>query len=127
MSGSVLRAMSEIVEYALVALVSTLFVAGSVATYGSFSSFAAGLEFRAEFLAVSSMASQALANGSSTATVTIPASTFTCRSGTLTVASGQFSEGVNVRMSCDFALTEAQGRHTLEFSVRSSQLVLAVT
>ena len=47
--------MAETVEYALVVMVSALFVAGSIATYGAFASFESGVQFRAEFQAISAL------------------------------------------------------------------------
>jgi hypothetical protein len=52
--------MTEVTEYSLVFMVSTLFVAGSLATYNSFSSLETQIQFRADFVALSNLASQAI-------------------------------------------------------------------
>ncbi len=118
--------MAETVEYALVVMASALFVAGSVATYGSFSTFESGVQFRAEFQAVSALASAALVNGSSRGTYALPASTISCESGVLSVAAGSMSRSLSIGSPCEFLVVTTQGSHTLSFSMQSSRLTLAV-
>lgn len=119
--------MTEIVEYTLVVMVSTLFVAGSVVAYNSFSAFESGLQLRAAFAAVSGLASQAIENGSSRGTMTLPDSTISCAGGSLSLSSGASTEGQSVPIACDFAVKVTGGSHVLRFSERYSHLVLSVT
>ena len=119
--------MTELVEYSLVMMVSTLFIAGSAATYGTFSSFEAGLQFRAAFAAVSGLASEAVMNGSSAASVSLPALTIRCQGGGLSVASGSLSETQNLPVACDFSVVVSGGPHVVRFSENSSRLVISVT
>ena len=118
--------MTETLEYALVVMASTLFVAGSVATYGSFSSFESELEFRAEVHAVSSLVHAAIVNGSSRAALSLPSSTLACTSGTLTLSSGSTEDAIEVGLPCDFQVNLTQGTHALAFAVDSKRLTLKV-
>ncbi len=119
--------MAESVEYALVVLASALFVAGSVATYGSFTSFESEVRFRAEFQAVSTLASAALVNGSSKAALSLPASTISCASGNLSVSAEAMTGSLGIGFPCDFRVTTDDGVHSLAFAVRGSRLTLTVT
>jgi hypothetical protein len=118
--------MTEVVEYSLVVMVSTLFVAGSVMTYDHFSSFESGLQFRADFAAVSGLVSKAVEQGSASATISLPDSTFRCQGGSLTMTSGSSTDSLSVHDGCDFLLEVKGGAHVVDFIVRSSQLVLKV-
>ena len=108
-------------------MVSTLFVAGSIATYDSFSSFETGLQFRADFAAVSGLVTQAIERGNSSATMTLLTSTFSCHRGSLTLSSGSSTEGLVVPVGCDFLVTTKEGAHVVGFTLQSSQLILTVT
>ena len=119
--------MAEILEYCLVFLVSMLFVAGSVATYGSFSGFASGLQFRVASSSISRIAAEALANGTAAATVTVPPSTLACRGAVLTFASGTLSSSVNIPGGCDFSFSLSGGEHSLGFSYGRQQLTATVS
>jgi len=119
--------MAESVEYALVVMVSTLFVAGSVVTYTSFSTFEAGAQFSAEFHAVYALASAAVVNGSSRESLSLPASTIRCDSESLAIKAGSFNQSAQVEVPCSFAVTVPQGLHTLSFSLGSSGLDLVVS
>ena len=119
--------MAESVEYALVVMASTLFVAGSVLTYTSFSTFEAGAQFSAEFHAVYALASAAVVNGSSRETLSLPASTIRCESKSLAVMSGSFNQSARVEFPCSFAVTVPQGLRTLSFSFGSAGMGLVVS
>lgn len=119
--------MAELLEYALVVMVSTLFVAGSVAVYGGFSSFESGLSLRAAFDQVAALASKAIANGTSAATVPFPSSTITCQGGSLGVSLGGSTLSESVPLGCSFAVSVHGGVHTLKFRDDSSRLELSVS
>jgi hypothetical protein len=119
--------MAETVEYALVVMASALFVAGSVVTYGSFSSFESSLQFRAEFQEVSSLASAALVNGSSRASLSLPTSTIGCSSGVLSVVAGPMNMSLGIGFPCEFHLNVIQGSHVLVFSVEGARLTAGVS
>ena len=119
--------MAETVEYALVVLASALFVAGSVVTYGSFSSFESTLQFKAEFQAVSALASAALVNGSSRESLSLPTSSIACGAGILSVVAGSMNGSLEVGLPCDFHVNVTQGNHLLVFSVRAASLTAEVS
>lgn len=118
--------MVELLEYALVVMASTLLVAGSVVVYDGFTAFESGLSLRATFDGVSGLAAEAMANGSATATMTVPSSTIGCHGGTLDVAAGGSALEESIPLGCAFAVPVSAGVHTLEFRDVSSQLELSV-
>ena len=119
--------MTEVVEYSLVVLVSALFISGSVVTYDSFSSFASGVQLRAAASTLGGLALEAMANGTATASVTIPSSVVRCGGGVLTVSSDGMSEGQNLAANCDFSVTIQGGAHRVRFSYSESLLSMAVS
>ena len=119
--------MAELIEYCLVFLVSALFVAGSVATYDSFSGFTSGLEFRTASASVSRLASDALASGSASGAFAVPSSTVTCEGGVLTFASEGMALQQAVGASCDFSATIQGGVHDFGFSYGASRLTMTVS
>ena len=119
-------AMTELVEYALVVMASTLFVAGSVLVYGNFSSFESGLSLRATFEEVSALASRAVENGSAQATLSMPGSVISCEGGVLSVEVGASSENETLPVGCGFVRAVPVGVHTLLFTSGSSWLGLSV-
>jgi uncharacterized protein (UPF0333 family) len=119
--------MSEVVEYSLVVMVSLLFVAGSVVTYNSFSSFASGIQVRLTSSAVERLASEAIANGTSSATVAVPQSDIRCAGGVLTVSADGVSQGQALGAACNFSVSLTGGAHRLVFRYSSSQLSMGVS
>jgi len=119
--------MAEILEYTLVFMVSTLFVSGSLATYNTFSSWASGLQFHEAFSVISGLATQALSNGSSRATISLPASTIQCHDGSLSLSSQSISSSQSFPTNCNFSFALEGGAHTLTFTEESAQLSLAVS
>lgn len=118
--------MVELLEYALVVMVSTLFVAGSVTVYGEFATFESGLSLHATFDGVSGLVSEAIANGTATATLAVPSATITCQGGRLGITAGGSSLEESIPLGCAFDVSITGGVHTLEFLDRSSQLELSV-
>lgn len=118
--------MAELVEYTLVVMASTLFVAGSVLVYGGFSSFESGVSLHATFAAVSSLASKAMEDGTAKGVVTLPGATIACHGGLLSVKVGSSSQNEALPLSCDFEETFSGGAATLVFTDESSRLSLAV-
>jgi len=119
--------MVELLEYALVVMASMLFVAGSVLFYGGFTTFESGLALHASFDGVSGLVSEAIANGSAVATMSIPSSAITCQGGMLSMKAGGSSLNESVPLGCAFEVSVPGGVHTLEFRDDSSQLELSVS
>jgi hypothetical protein len=120
------RAMTEIIEYSLVVMVSALFIAGSAETYTSFTSYQASIQLRAEFLAVSGLASQAVKDGNSSGTLSLPTSTLRCERGSLSLSAGSSIQSYNLPLGCDFKVDVSEGLHFIMFSAQSSNLALTV-
>ena len=119
--------MTEILEYSLVIMVSTLFVVGSVVTYSSFASFMSGLQLRLASASISRLAADAVENGSASGALDVPPSTISCQGGELNLASGGLTEGQGFPVNCDFSLKLQGGTHTFGFLFESQQLSLMVT
>jgi len=119
--------MTELVEYCLVVMASTLFVTGSVAVYDSFSSFESGLQLRATFADVSGLASQAILGGRASAALVLPTSTFGCTGGSLSVTIGSGSITQRFPAACNFDLTVDAGPHTIAFLDEHQQLSISVS
>ncbi|MDG6902205.1 MAG: hypothetical protein JRM80_09630 [Nitrososphaerota archaeon] len=119
--------MVELLEYTMVLLVSTLFVAGSAETYSIFSGYYSGLEFRAASSSVFSLATEALAGGSAAGSVSVPRSTVSCSGGVLTFASGGTSRTEATGESCDFSLDVQAGVRAFDFAFTAGRLTLTVS
>ena len=114
--------MAEILEYALVVMVSTLFVAGSVLVYTDDSSLESGLSLRATFYAVSGLVSKAITNGTAGATMAWPPSTVSCRDGLLAVEVGSSSMNESIPLGCGFTVPVPGGTHRVVFRTAASRL-----
>lgn len=108
--------MVELLEYSLVVLVSTMFIAASILSFGAFSGFEGGVNLKAEYSALSTLALEAAGGGSSRAVLFLPQSTVTCEGGVLTVTSGSTSQGGGVGAACDFSVGVRAGVHAVAFS-----------
>jgi NO-binding membrane sensor protein with MHYT domain len=119
--------MTEILEYALVALVSSIFVAGSVGAYGAFSSFESNLQLRTTFASVSDLASSASLHGTSMASLEFPpSSTLSCSEGTLSLTTGPSVLAGSIPLNCQFAINLSAGNHKVTFSVHDNTLFAVV-
>jgi hypothetical protein len=120
------RTMTELVEYSLVVMASTLLITGSVLIYGEYAAFESGITHHAAFDAVSALASRAVEEGRAKGTVSLPASVISCHGGVLVFAVGGFSENESLPLPCSFTVGISEGVHTLEFRDNSSQLQVSV-
>ena len=118
--------MAEILEYALVVMVGSFFVAGSVAVYSGFSSAESGASVRAAYDEVYWLASRAVENGSAGAVLLLPPSTISCNGGVLTVGVGASAENGTVPAGCGFSVALDGGTHLLRFTDSASELDLEV-
>ncbi|MDA4121017.1 MAG: hypothetical protein OK404_01255 [Thaumarchaeota archaeon] len=119
--------MSQVIEYTLVVLASTLFVGGSSATLVAYQSFETKAQTGAAFSSLSTLAEQAAMNGSSQAVLFLPNSTVTCRGSTLDMISSDVTATHDLPVSCDFSKQISKGIHHVEFFLQSSTLLLQVT
>jgi uncharacterized protein (UPF0333 family) len=118
--------MTEVIEYTLVVMVSVLFVAGSAAVYTSFSSLESQLQLRAMSAAVSALVDQAVRNGSSVATLSLPDSTISCNGDTLRLTAGSATGTLPSLLPCDFDVKVEAGAHELQFFSSQSLLTMKV-
>ena len=118
--------MVELVEYAVVFMVSMLLVAGSVVVYNSFTSYEDELQLRGTFSVVAGIAQGALLNGSAKSTVPLPDSTIGCEAGTFYVSVGSDTISQTIPAACDFRTSVSAGTHLLSFSTTSGKLELEV-
>jgi len=119
-------AMVEIVEYALVFLVATLFTGASVSVYNEYQTTEATLEGKTSFSALVGLARQAAWNGSSTGALVIPESNLACSAGTLTISASAVYESGSLGVNCGFNLSLAAGLHVFHFDANSTELSLTV-
>jgi uncharacterized protein (UPF0333 family) len=118
--------LSQVIEYALVVLASTLFVGGSAATLMAYQSFEAKAQTGAAFSTLSTLAEQAAENGSSQAVLFLPDSTITCRGSIMDMTSSDVTATHDLPVSCDFSKQISEGVHRVEFLSQSSSLMLQV-
>ncbi|MBI3841531.1 MAG: hypothetical protein HY297_06255 [Thaumarchaeota archaeon] len=114
-------------EYSLVVIVSTLFVGGSLATYQAYSRFESTVEDRAAFSSIVDVARQALANGSSYASIAVPDGSISCSAGALQFESSNEALTARLPASCAFFAEFSRGRHVFSFSSLALALSLAVS
>lgn len=118
--------MAEILEYSLVVLVSTMFVAGSVLSFGAFGSFETGVSAKNEYSALSVLAQEAAGGGSSRAVLSLPRSVVSCQGGVMTVESGTYSQKGGIGSPCNFAVSVEAGSHVVVFAEGRAGLNLSV-
>jgi len=116
--------MTEVIEYALVVMVSALFITGSVAVYNSFSTFESNLQLKGTLASITDAAYKATAAGNASARVSVPESTIGCEDGSLTLSSGPEGFASQVPAECNFSISLPPGEHALLFSVSSGNLTL---
>jgi uncharacterized protein (UPF0333 family) len=118
--------MAEVVEYTLVVLVSVLFVGGSAYVYTSFASIESQAQLRAASATVSALVDEAVRNGSSLATISLPSSTISCTAETLRLSTSSATDAIASPLACDFEVTVTGGAHTIQFFSSHSQLTIRV-
>lgn len=118
--------MVEVLEYALVVLASSMLVFFSVEAYSGFTSALGPATDEATFASVLSLANAAVEHGSASATLYISNATIGCDSGTLTFASGRYSQNSSLPVDCSFAPQGVSGERHLAFSYSGSLLTLEV-
>ncbi len=118
--------MAELLEYFLALSFSTLLAGGSVAVYAGVAGLEGELQLKSLFNDISQLANTATENGSSTATLTFPASTLTCSVGRISLGSGQYMESGGIDAPCSFSLSIPSGTHRLSFAMTESEITAVV-
>ena len=119
--------MTEIIEYALVVMVSTLFVTGSAVVYDSFAYFESNLQLRGTYATLSELAARAVDSGTASARLSLPPSTIGCERGSLTLDFGSRGLAASVPANCGFEVSVAGGEHELVFTSAHGTLSLQVS
>ena len=115
--------MTEIVEYALVILVSSIFVAGSLGSYGLFTSFESNLQLKTNFASLSNVEYSAAIHGSAMAVLDFPPmSSLNCAGGLLSLRAGPSIMTESVPEDCQFSINLAQGVDNVTLLVRGDTL-----
>jgi hypothetical protein len=107
-------------------LISTLFAGASTATYAGYKNLEDNVQFAAAFSGISSLAKQALENGSSHASMLLPDSTISCTAGLLGFVSGTRTVTDFLQIGCNFTAVISGGIHWIKFSCESSTLTIQV-
>jgi hypothetical protein len=116
----------EVLEYALVVLVSSLVASFSIGVYGGYAS-AIGPSTNAEaFASVVALARSAIAHGNATATVTLDHAKIGCESRNLKFASPAFSQTSWLPVDCAFPPQDMTGARRLTFEFSTGTLTLQV-
>ena len=119
--------MAQVVEYFLAVLASTLFAGASLGVYGTYTQFEGGLQLQATASELGSLAEKAVANATSRAELTLPASTLACSNRTLTLTWEGGSASQSIDASCDFSTQIPQGPHEVQFNHGSNGLAVTVS
>jgi hypothetical protein len=75
---------------------------------------------------VSALAAQAVDDGSSRGTLSLPTSTIECGNSSLQVSVGPATISEILPVDCNFSLSVGAGLHTILFTTRSARLDLSV-
>jgi hypothetical protein len=118
--------LTQIIEYALVMLISSLFAGASAVTYTNYKNIEGNVAFAAAFSGISTLAEQALANGSSHSNMLLPSSIVSCSGGILSLSSAGRTAMRSLMVGCDFSFVVTGGPHSLEFSYGNAMLMLQV-
>ena len=119
--------MTEILEYTLAVMVSTILIGASIATYDGFASVESKAEEQATFSSIVVLAEAALTNGSSSNSLSMPNSTVSCRGETLGLTAGGVTETASVGAVCAFKVEFSPGVYDFRFTYDAGNLSLAVT
>ena len=121
-----LERMSEILEYALVVLVSSVLAAFSIGVYSGFSSNFGPTRDEADFATVVALANAAVAHGNASSEIDFDHATVACSDGTLFYQNGSYGQTSTVPAACSIAPTEVIGAHVLTFVYTGGSLFMKV-
>jgi hypothetical protein len=118
--------LTEIIEYALVLLVSSLVVGFSFGAYSMYSGAITQSEAHAGFSSILTVAMESIDHGEATVTLPLVNVTLTCHHGVLVYASHSYSANATLPADCDFGVQDISGTHTLTFATSSGILSIQV-
>ncbi|HUI85819.1 MAG TPA: hypothetical protein VLY21_01520 [Nitrososphaerales archaeon] len=118
--------MAEILEYALVFLVSTLVASFSIGFYSTYTTAVAGSVQRADFSSLVGAAMAAVERGNSSVTLSLDDASVSCSAGLLSYASVSYQGNSTIPTGCNFTDDHVSGTRTLTFIATGGSLRLAV-
>ena len=118
--------MAEVLEYALVVLVSSVLTVFSIGVYGGLASFMGPAREQADFASVVALANSAIEHGSSSSEIVFDHATIGCSSAAITLQSGGFRQSSAISADCSFPPEEVSGTVQLAFDYSGGVLTLQV-
>jgi len=118
--------LTEILEYALVFLVSALVASASVGFYSAYASALAGSRGVVDFSSLDSSALASIKQGVSSVTISVSNATIECYAGTLSLLSPTYNASANIPAGCSFQDDRLTGTHTFIFTSEDGQLGVVV-
>jgi len=116
----------EVLEYALVVLVSSLVAGFSFGVYTGLASRVGPTTDEAAFASVVVLASAAVEHGSSSSTLVFANATIGCGPGAITFSTGTYSSSAPLPVDCSFAPQYISGTKQLTFDYSGGLLTLTV-
>jgi hypothetical protein len=116
----------EVLEYALVVVVSSLLAFFSVGVYSGLASSLGPASDEAAFATVVSLANAAVEHGSASATLAFSDAVLGCSASLLTLSSGKYSQNSTLPTDCHIPSSELSGQRQLTFSFSGTLLTLKV-
>jgi NDP-sugar pyrophosphorylase family protein len=116
----------EVLEYALVVLVSLVLTVFSIGVYTGLASFIGPARDQAEFDSVVALANSAIEHGSSSSEVVFDNATIGCSPGVITFQSAGFRQNSAISADCSFPPEQISGPRQLVFDYSGGLLTLQV-
>ncbi|MDV3293754.1 MAG: hypothetical protein LYZ70_05740 [Nitrososphaerales archaeon] len=118
--------MVEVLEYALVVLVSTVALGFSFSVYAGYASVAVKSANEAAAAAILSLARTGVEQGTASASFSLDHAAIECESGNLRYVSASYSQSSHLPVTCSFSTQALSGVVPLRFVYSAGQLVLQV-
>lgn len=118
--------MAEIVEYALVVMVSSMLAAFAFGVYGGIASKVGPAEDEAAFASVVVLANAAIEHGSSSSSIVFNQATIGCGSGAITFSTPRYSGNSSLPVRCSFEPQRVSGTEQVTFDYSDGLLTLEV-
>jgi len=125
-TASMILLLVEVLEYALVVLVSTLVAGFSLGVYGGYATEVERSSAEASYASVVSLAHAAVQQGKASATINLDRASIGCVSDSLEFASPAFSGNSPLPVHCAFPPQRLSGLRLVTFDYSSGELILQV-
>ncbi len=121
-----LKKMAEVLEYAVVVLVSSALAAYSIGVYGGFSSNLGPAKDGAEFASIVALANAAVEHGNASSMIDFSHATVACSARTISFHEGTYSQSSSIPVDCSIEPTEVTGSRVLSFVYTGGSLFMKV-